>query len=138
MKVLLIGNYDKDHQFSMQKFCACLYQELLRLGVDVSVCKPKPILGYWSDSTTNGLSKWLGYIDKYFVFPLMLIRLSKSADLIHICDHSNAMYTKYFDHGRYLITCHDMMATRSAFGEFHHNKNISKTGQLQQKWILKV
>jgi glycosyltransferase involved in cell wall biosynthesis len=137
MKILLIGNYAKDHQFSMQKFSVCLEEALLAQGHEVRLCRPPAILGSPFESTVSGMAKWLSYIDKYLLFPFMLRNLAHWADIIHICDHSNAMYVNYISNYPHLVTCHDLMAVRNALGEFNDNNKISKTGLLLQKWILK-
>ncbi|TAK65313.1 glycosyltransferase family 1 protein [Methylobacter sp.] len=137
MKILLIGNYAKDHQFSMQKFSACLEQGLLQQGHQVRILQPQAFFGRPFESTVTGIAKWLGYIDKYLLFPLSLRKSAHWADIIHICDHSNAIYVFYIKKYAHLVTCHDLMAVRSALGEFEENNQVGKTGQLQQQWILK-
>lgn len=137
MKILLIGNYAKDHQFSMQKFTDCLEQGLLQQGHQVRLCRPPAVFGLPFKSTVTGLAKWLGYIDKYLLFPLTLKKSAHWADIIHICDHSNAIYVPYIKKHAHLVTCHDLMAVRSALGEFEENNQVGKSGQLQQQWILK-
>ncbi len=136
MKILLVGNYAKDHQFSMQKFSASLEQGLFQLGHQVKVCQPQAVFGRPFESTVSGLAKWLGYIDKYLLFPLTLKRSSQWADIIHICDHSNAIYVPHIKKYAHLVTCHDLMAVRSALGEFEEHNQVGKSGQIQQQWIL--
>ncbi len=69
------------------------------------------------------------------VFPQKLRRLAAAADVIHICDHSNAMYVARLAGQPHLVTCNDMLAIRSAAGEFpsHHTRF---TGRILQRWIL--
>lgn len=137
MKILLIGNYAKDHQFSMQKFSACLKQGLLQQGHQVRILQPQAVFGRPFESTVTGIAKWLGYIDKYLLFPLSLRKSAHWADIIHICDHSNAIYVPHIKKYAHVVTCHDLMAVRSALGEFEENNQVGKAGQLQQQWILK-
>lgn len=137
MKILLIGNYAKDYQFSMQKFSACLEQGLFQQGHQIQALQPQAVFGRPFESTVTGIAKWLGYIDKYLLFPFTLRKSAKWADVIHICDHSNAIYVSHIKKYTHLVTCHDLMAVRSALGEFEENDQIGKTGQLQQQWILK-
>ena len=75
---------------------------------------------------TGSWAKWLGYIDKYIIFPLALLRhVSSIKDefigrkvVVHICDHSNAVYvTKLRRWFPVLVTCHDLLAVRGALGE---------------------
>jgi glycosyltransferase involved in cell wall biosynthesis len=64
-----------------------------------------------------------------------LRRLAREADLVHICDHSNAMYVPAIAAHPHLITCHDMLAIRSARGEFPQH-STGWTGRMLQRWIL--
>jgi len=137
MRILLVGNFNKDHQFSMQKFTDCLAENLVNKGHEVKVCKPSSIASFSCSSTVSGIVKWLGYIDKYLLFPLLLKWQARWADVVHICDHSNAIYVPYVKHIPHLVTCHDLMAVRSGLGEFTQNSGVGKSGRLQQKWIVK-
>jgi len=136
MKILLIGNYDKDHQYSMQKFSICLQTGLEQEGHEVELLKPQPIFGYFFKSTVSGLAKWFGYIDKYILFPIILIFKAKYTDILHISDHSNSIYIPFIKKHPHVITCHDMMAVRSALDEFKLYNQVRKTGKIQQILIL--
>jgi glycosyltransferase involved in cell wall biosynthesis len=57
-------------------------------------------------------------------------------NLVHICDHSNAVYTRVLRNFPHLVTCHDLLAVRSARGEFSQNRT-RKTGRLYQQQILR-
>lgn len=141
MKIVLIGNYEPDSQESMQRFSSLLELQLRTLGVTVEVIKPGVILGRWS---TGGqfVDKWFGYVDKFLLFPWRLRRLAaryrarREAVLFHICDHSNAVYVSDLDGCRVLVTCHDLLAVRSALGEFHENPT-GRLGRYLQSRILK-
>ncbi|MCP4991879.1 MAG: glycosyltransferase family 4 protein [Colwellia sp.] len=135
MKILLIGNFSKDHQFSIQKFTNLLSKQLVLHGHETKICKPKSIFSLMFSNTVTGVAKWLGYIDKYILFPFRLKRQVRWADIVHICDHSNSIYVRYVKNKPHLVTCHDLMAIRSALGDFPENCNIAKSGQLQQRWI---
>ncbi len=127
MRILLIGNYPHDRQESMQRFAAMMDDGLRAAGVSVEVLVPEPCLGNLKKSGT-GLGKWLGYFDKFFLFPIRLrrklatIKARQATDLIvHICDHSNAFYTRFLQDVPHVITCHDLLAVRSARGEIPEN-----------------
>lgn len=103
-------------------------------GHEVRVVRPKKVFCIMADSSTRGLAKWLGYIDKLLIFPSELKKEAKWADVVHICDHSNSMYTKYLNNVPNIITCCDFLAVRSALGEF--KQNYTKwSGRLLQKII---
>jgi glycosyltransferase involved in cell wall biosynthesis len=133
MRILLVGNYPLDNQASMLRFAGLLSRHLALRGHQVEVIQPRPILGDLLRQPT--LRKWLGYIDKYVFFPWRLRSRARGFDLVHVCDHSNAMYLPAAG-GRASITCHDLLAIGSAHGRYPQQK-ISFTGKLQQRWILK-
>ena len=78
------------------------------------------------------MGKWLGYIDKFLLFPLQLRQATAWADIVHICDHSNAFYTQYLQNVPHLVTCHDLLAIRSALGEIKENPTKWSGRQLQR------
>ncbi|WP_218081020.1 glycosyltransferase family 4 protein [Anthocerotibacter panamensis] len=133
MKILLVGNYVPDAQQSMQRFAEMLAQGLSALGHEIRVLKPEPILGRIK---VAGASKWLGYGDKFFFFPHALRAHLAWADVVHICDHSNAFYTAHLQAKPHLVTCHDLLAVRGALGE-DTDCPASRTGKILQRWILK-
>jgi len=134
--VLLIGNYALDRQQSMQRFTNMMLQGLKAAGVPVEVAAPAPVLGKFFGAT-NFLGKWLAYIDKFVLFPRQLrARLASKPEIVHICDHSNAMYCAEVGEIPTVVTCHDLIAVRSALGEELHCP-VSFTGKLLQRWILR-
>jgi glycosyltransferase involved in cell wall biosynthesis len=133
--VLLIGNYSADQQQSMQRFGKMMLQGLTAAGVAAELVQPEPFFG--RIKVAGGfISKWLAYIDKFFLFPHRLRRkLSPSIDIVHICDHSNAVYTSHVRTTPVLVTCHDLLAVRGALGE-QTDCPASFTGNFFQRWIL--
>ena len=133
LNILLIGNYLLDGQESMLRFADSLKQGLEAAGHRVELLQPPAALGRLAAHPS--LKKWLGYVDKYLIFPGILRRAKRGADVIHICDHSNAMYGRWLRGKPWIITCNDLLAVRSALGEFPENPT-RRTGRLLQKWIL--
>lgn len=133
-KILLIGNYKNDNQHSMLLYSAWLMKSLRDNGFDVTVIEPEVRLGKYLRQY-KFVNKWLGYFDKFILFPFELLFIKQQYDLIHICDHSNAPYESWL-HGRKIsITCHDMLAVRKARGEFCGQKTKTM-GRLLQRWVL--
>jgi glycosyltransferase involved in cell wall biosynthesis len=83
-----------------------------------------------------GLSKWLGYVDKYVIFPVFLRAAARRADIVHICDHANATYVSWLGSTPCLVTCHDLLAVRGALGE-QTDCTASWTGHYLQQWIVR-
>jgi glycosyltransferase involved in cell wall biosynthesis len=147
--ILLIGNYAHDRQESMQRFARMLFDGLSARGIPVELLAPQPFFGRLKPAG-HGIGKWLGYLDKYLIFPIQLRRRirqlrSPSAGtstsnlnplVVHVCDHSNASYTRYLQHVAHLVTCNDVLALRSARGDFSENPT-GFTGRIYQKLILR-
>ena len=133
--VLLIGNYSADQQQSMQRFNTMMLQGLNAAGIDAELIKPQPLLGKFR-AAGRFIAKWLGYIDKYVFFPFHLCRkLAVRPEVVHVCDHSNAVYIKRCAGARVLVTCHDLLAVRGGLGE-QTDSPASITGRILQRWIL--
>jgi glycosyltransferase involved in cell wall biosynthesis len=133
MKVLLVGNHEFAGSPSMKIFASALRRELARLGIDVDLITPRPVLGRIKRSGF-GLGKWLGYFDRFVLFPRDLRAASVKADVVHVCDHSDAMYAFIVNNKPILITCHDMLAIRGALGEVPDCRP-SLLGRLLQLWL---
>ena len=142
MKIIIIGNYRKDKQESMNRFANMLYKGYKSKGLDVKKVRPIMILGMFFNETNKGLGKWFSYIDKYFftVIYLFFIRVRNIfiKDIFyHIADHSNAPYIFCFPKKKTVITCHDVLAIRGAFGDKSAYCDSTKAGAVLQYIILK-
>ena len=135
MKVLLVGNYVPDRQDSMQIYASMLESGLRARGHDVRLLQPSAILGTRVRENSS-LFKWLGYADKFLFFRPELRRAAATADVVHLCDHSNAMYVAALARRPLIITCHDLLAIRSAMGHFPENR-VSLTGRIFQRLIAR-
>ena len=92
--ILLIGNYPLDRQQSMQRFAAMMLDGLTTAGVPAHLIQPEPFFGRFRYAG-KFVAKWLAYLDKFFLFPRRLRKeLRKRPAVVHICDHSNAMYAR--------------------------------------------
>ncbi len=138
---MVITNYRKDQQQSMLHFGDLLIskkdahpildiEEIYPTAVFMKVCQQ------------GKFSKWAAYIDKYLLFPKRLkkeIHLrNDTVHLIHIIDHSNAIYFPKLSRIKKLkkiITCHDLIAIRTAKGDFAQAPQTSKLGKHLQNWI---
>ena len=110
-----------------------MLQGLTSQGVAARLITPTPRLGLIRSGAF--IQKWLGYIDKFIVFPRELRRASSGVSLIHICDHSNAPYV-YDGDVPTVVTCHDLLAVRSGLGE-PSDHPPSPAGRILQRWILR-
>lgn len=144
-KVLLVGNYVHDRQESMQRYAQLLLRELPKYGIATDFIQPEPWLGRLRPSPV-GVGKWLGYFDKFVLFPFALrrriaaLRRSLGAEakahvVVHIVDHSNAFYEAATAEPT-LVTCHDLLAVRGALGE-DTDCPASCAGRILQRLILR-
>ncbi|MBC8117292.1 MAG: glycosyltransferase [Candidatus Saccharimonas sp.] len=142
LRVLLVGNYREDGQESMQRFSALLASHLPEQGVSIELIRPPAILGRLG-AGMGSLRKWMGYVDKFVLFPLTLRKRisalvahpSKSV-VVHICDHSNSIYTRWIREAPCIVTCHDLLAVRGALGE-DTDCPASAFGRILQAQILR-
>lgn len=120
----------------MDRFAKMMLQNLALAGVPAEIMVPRPFFGNLFGSS-SAIGKWLAYIDKFVVFPWQLrAKLHQQAAIVHICDHSNAMYDAHTGSNRVVVTCHDLIAVRQALGEELHCP-VSVTGRFLQRWILR-
>ncbi len=115
MRILLIANYLPDAQQSMQRFAGMLEAGFARAGHEVRTLRPAVRAGKLARNTSE--VKWLGYIDKLVLFPHVLREALDWAEIVHVCDHANSVYLKYLEDRPCVVTCHDLLAIRSARGE---------------------
>lgn len=143
MKVILISNYPPDRQESMLRFAKMLHKGLLYNKFHAEIWYPYVLFGKYTSNPHKGLGKWLGYFDKWILFPLILrirvflINKEKRVIRFHICDHSNAPYAACLPSKFTSITCHDVLAIQSALGFENTYCEGSRIGKYLQKWILK-
>lgn len=134
MRVLLVGDYEPLAQQSMRRFVELMYESLRARGHDVRVTRPPVRLGRIL-ANGSALGKWLGYLDRYILYFIQLRRESKWAEVVHICDQANAVYVPLVRGKPHVVTCHDMLAIRSAKGEIAQSP-IRWSGRVYQAWIL--
>ncbi len=139
--ILLVGNYRPDRQESMLRYAAMLETECRRAGLEAELIQPQPVLGHLA--SPRGPGRWLGYADKFLLFPFRLrsrineLAAQRKRVLVHVCDHSNAPYLRAIpDLAERIITCHDLLAVRAALGEFPQQRT-GFTGRLLQRYILR-
>ena len=135
--VLLIGNYAPDRQQSMLRFGTMMLDGLAAAGVSAEMMQPAPLLGKFETAGAFA-AKWLAYVDKFAFFPRRLrarLRTAPTPSVVHICDHSNAMYARHICGIPVVVTCHDMLAVRGALGEATDTP-ASATGRWLQRWIV--
>lgn len=121
MKIALLTNYVPDAQQSMLRFGELLQRELATRGHEVVSLAPRPLSGHRWLARVAG-DKWAGYASKYLSFPSELRDAldtgpAAAAEVVHVMDHSNAIYIPTRRDRPWIATCHDLLAVRGARGE---------------------
>ena len=125
----------------MQRFGNLLLNHSNRLeGFKINEIFPLPLFGKLF--SFSKLAKWVAYIDKYLVFQKRLENVLNQNEhkigTVHIIDHSNSPYLKTIkktSSAKCLLTCHDLIAIRTAMGEFPTAPKTSSSGKKLQSWI---
>lgn len=131
MEIVLIADYLPDRSPSMSRYALMLERNLAARGFTVKRVHPPGVLGRLR---RGGVAKWLGYIDKYLIAPLYLRWQCRTADVVHVCDHSGSMYLWCAGKAPGVLTCHDLLAIRAACG-LYDGVSVKWTGRIQQRWI---
>lgn len=124
MRIALLLNYAPDGQQSMLRFGGMLERGFRERDITVDLWRPERsrlVTALARRRSGSGLRKWLGYVDKYLLFPRQLKLLcgrSPAPDVVHVVDHSNAVYVpRGVSRVPWVVTCHDLLAVRGARGE---------------------
>ncbi len=118
MRILIVGNFRPDRQESMLRFEQMLALGLERQGHQIFRIFPLPKISRVSRSYRYaGWRKYLGYIDKFVLFPRTLRQVVKLGS----CP--------------VLVTCHDLLSIQLAYNRMT-GPTPSTTGRLFQRWIL--
>lgn len=142
MRIILLGNYPLDQQESMERFAQLLNTGFREAGVDSEIWRPRVWLGSFVQSTHSGVGKWIGYVDKWLLFPLTLRwrlyakGVGRSGVHFHVCDHSSAPYLQQLPANQTSITCHDVIAIRGWLGYADAHAPASGAGKFYQRWIF--
>lgn len=113
--MLTIGNYAPDDQPSMQRYAELVQSGMTEAGITSKLWLPPIWFGHLS-ATSNRVFKWLAYVDKLLVAPLVLLIIQWRYSRVHICDHSNAYYAFAILGRQCTVTCHDVIAIQAAQG----------------------
>ncbi len=122
MKILLVGTYPGDRPGSMDRFASMLLRGLREEGIDAEMIQPAVMLGRLARS--GPAAKWLAYIDRFVLFRGPLRKAARAGCIVHITDQGNAIWAGSLPGA--VVTCHDLLAIRSALGEFpQHRTGLS-------------
>jgi glycosyltransferase involved in cell wall biosynthesis len=136
MKIVLFTHPTFLAHQSMPRFAKMIQEGMLQKGHELTIWSPKAIFVRLAFKKSF-LEKWLGYIDQYVVFPIMIkLRLfSCSKDTLFVfADNALGPWVPLVKNRKHVVHCHDFLAQQSAFGLLPENK-IGITGKYYQKFI---
>lgn len=120
----------------MPRFTNMLADNFRSKGYDVKIYSPKAY--FFKLPVTASLKKWLGYVDQFLIFPMIIKkRIKSNTNTIYVfTDHALGIWVPITKHLPTLVICHDFLAQRSAEGEIPQNPT-SMSGRIYQKLIRK-
>ena len=105
VRVVLADTYIPDQRFSMYLFARCLLQHAQGDGVKAVLVSPD------QRPCSKPLKAWR----KFVVFPWRILKASRRADIVHLCDTSHAIFLNVLPiHA--IVTVHDLGGIRAAEG----------------------
>ena len=135
MKLILFCHPDFLSSQSMPRFAQMLRDSYLARGHTVEIWAPQARVFKWIPAVR--LAKWGGYMDQYVLFPIWVRKMLKriSADTLFVfCDQALGPWVPLVRHRPHVVHVHDLLALRSALGEFAEHRT-SCTGRIYQRYI---
>ncbi len=121
---------------SMPRFASMLCKGMIDRSFSVD-CWTAPALFSKMIPSRGAIYKWLGYIDSYLIFPVLLRRrLTKLGPntLMVVTDNALGMWVSHIITMPHVVHCHDFLAQRSEIGEIPEHKT-GPTGRIYQRLI---
>jgi glycosyltransferase involved in cell wall biosynthesis len=122
---------------SMDKYTQMLVQGMAERGHNTQVWLP--VARFSKLPLGNFLRKWMGYVDAYLVFPFSVkyrLRTNHDDTLFVFIDQALGPWLPLVKGKAHMVHCHDLLALRSANGDFPENIT-GWTGKQYQKFILR-
>lgn len=121
---------------SMSRFSTLIAEGMEKRGHTIEYWRPPTVCGSLGKKIPF-LYKWLGYIDQYVIFPLLIlwrIRKLKPNSLMVFSDQALGLWVPFVKERPHIIHCHDFLALRCSLGEIPNYKP-GFTGRLYQQLI---
>ncbi|WP_348048000.1 glycosyltransferase [Mucilaginibacter sp.] len=106
----------------MMRFASMLSSGMEERGHKVELWSPKA--RFFNLPLPNFLKKWMGYIDQYIVFKLVVRKRLKACptDTVFVfTDQALGPWVPWVKNRKHVIHCHDFLAQRSALGQIGEN-----------------
>jgi glycosyltransferase involved in cell wall biosynthesis len=134
MKIIFFSHPPFFNSVSMRIYIKMLVEGFQKKGHEIEIWTPKAL--FFKLPVPASLKKWMGYIDQFIIFPLIVKKkLFKSKNTMFVfADNALGPWVPLVANKPHVIHCHDFMAQRTAIGQISENK-INFTGKLYQKLI---
>lgn len=135
MKIVFITHPPFLTSASMPRFAAMLAVGMEERMHDVQIWSPSP--WFYNLPFPRSLKKWLGYVDQYVIFNLILryrVKRQPMDVLFVLVDHALGPWVPIVANRFHVIHCHDFLAQKSAMGLIKENRT-GWTGRLYQRYI---
>jgi len=124
---------------SMPRFAKLIGEGMKARGHQVEYMTSGDLCTARSAILPRRLRKWSGYADQYLLFPSVLrkkVATASQGTLFVLTDQGLGMWLPAIARKAHVVHCHDLLAIRSATGEFLENP-LSITGKIYQRLILR-
>jgi glycosyltransferase involved in cell wall biosynthesis len=135
MKIVLLTHPQFLSSQSMPRFAQMIADGMRTRGHNLEIWTPQPIL--FRIPVNSKLRKWLGYIDQYVLFPLVVrfrLLLASHDTVFVFADQALGPWVPLVAHRPHVVHVHDFLALRSALGEIPKNPT-GWTGRQYQAMI---
>jgi glycosyltransferase involved in cell wall biosynthesis len=135
MNLVFLAHPSFANLLSMPRFAQMLADGMSSRGHTVEILSPTAKFVNLSSQST--VKKWLGYIDRYIVFPKQLkdkLKKYPPDTLFVFTDQALGPWVPIVANRPHVVHCHDFMALRSALGEIAENP-LTWTGRQYQALI---
>lgn len=136
MRILLLCHYPPTEGPSMRAYADLIASALHCRGHRVLTLRPPVLFGRLLPRP-HPLSKWLGYLDCFLLFPPLLwlrARRLPQGSLYVLMDQALGPWLPWIADRPHLLHCHDFLALEASQGRqpFHH---LTASGRAYQRWI---
>ncbi len=135
MHIVLFTHPAFFHSKSMPKYADFISEGMTRRGHTVQVFTAKAF--FCKLPSPTGFKKWLGYLDQFLLFPIILKKnlLKMPPNTLFVfSDQALGPWIPYLVKRPHVVHCHDFLAQRSAKGEIPEN-SVGFTGRIYQAFI---
>jgi glycosyltransferase involved in cell wall biosynthesis len=135
LDIIFFKHPDFTEHKSMPRYARMLAEGMKKRGHKVDVWSPQPF--FYKIPAPSFIQKWLGYLDQYMVFPMLVrkrLRKKKSNALFVFTDHALGPWVSLVANKPHVVHCHDFLAQYSAMRIIQENQ-VGWTGRQYQAYI---